>query len=332
MPTEVSDWNDLDAMRNDLAGEYILTADLDENTTGYGDHASETANGGDGWESIGDDTTPFTGTFDGDGHSISDMYSDRDEWVGLFGEIDTGTIENLSVLDFEMHCTLGFGPSGIGVWIEESTVHNCHVTGHMTDGDDNAGGISAIVFPGTTITRCSADVTIDGLNTASRSCPFVGWLEGATVEDSWARGSMAEMDNDSAIFCGVMRSGAVIRDCYAIGPTVHAPSGSRVGGFVARMRDDAHVERCFSVVESITGESQVGGFVGSLEDNATVADSFWDEEVSNLDTSPAGTAKTTAEMQDIDTYTDTGTEGLDSPWDMVTMSNFTGNETWVIEE
>jgi len=44
MSVEVSDWNELDAMREDLEGEYILVNDLTPETDGYDDKASETAN------------------------------------------------------------------------------------------------------------------------------------------------------------------------------------------------------------------------------------------------------------------------------------------------
>ena len=32
MPTEISDWNDLDNVRNDLTGDYVLVNDLDSAT------------------------------------------------------------------------------------------------------------------------------------------------------------------------------------------------------------------------------------------------------------------------------------------------------------
>ncbi|GEM_PF-1188486 len=41
---EIRDWYDLDAVREDLFGDYILMNDLDENTEGYGELASEQAN------------------------------------------------------------------------------------------------------------------------------------------------------------------------------------------------------------------------------------------------------------------------------------------------
>jgi hypothetical protein len=55
---------------------------------------------------------------------------------------------------------------------------------------------------------------------------------------------------------------------------------------------------------SATGNHRVGGLVGWNHDS--VSNSFWDIETSGLDDSDGGTGKTTAEMQDIATFSDAG--------------------------
>jgi hypothetical protein len=47
---QILDWHDLDAVRNNLGGNHILLNDLDSTTAGYMERASETANGGKGWQ------------------------------------------------------------------------------------------------------------------------------------------------------------------------------------------------------------------------------------------------------------------------------------------
>jgi len=51
----------------------------------------------------------------------------------------------------------------------------------------------------------------------------------------------------------------------------------------------------------VTGNSSVGGLVGGNEDGS-VSNSFWDTQTSGQATSAGGTAKTTAEMQNIATF------------------------------
>ena len=66
MPVEISDWNDLDNVRNDLTGEYVLVNDLDSGTNGY-------AGIGDSFDPIGELSNGFSGDFDGNGNTISDL-------------------------------------------------------------------------------------------------------------------------------------------------------------------------------------------------------------------------------------------------------------------
>jgi hypothetical protein len=65
----------------------------------------------------------------------------------------------------------------------------------------------------------------------------------------------------------------------------------------------------------------VGGLVGWNGEYGYVTNSFWDIETSGQATSDGGTGKTTAEMQDIATFTDVDTEGLDEPWDIIAVAN-----------
>lgn len=45
-----------------------------------------------------DNSTPFNGVFDGNGHMISGLYIDSDsDYQGLFGRIDGGVVQDLTV-------------------------------------------------------------------------------------------------------------------------------------------------------------------------------------------------------------------------------------------
>ena len=83
--TEIRDWYDLDAVRDDLGGSYLLMNDLNATTAGYMELASAAANGGMGWEPIGTAEEGFTGSFDGQGHEIRGLFIDRpdQDYMGL---------------------------------------------------------------------------------------------------------------------------------------------------------------------------------------------------------------------------------------------------------
>ena len=96
-----------------------------------------------------------------------------------------------------------------------------------------------------------------------------------------------------------------------------------VGGLVGA--NEGTVNDSYST-GSVTGVGSVGGLVGE-NGGDTVSDSFWDTETSGQPTSPAGIGKTTEEMQDIITFTDTDTVGLDEPWDITTVANSSTRDT-----
>jgi hypothetical protein len=101
-PVPIHDWHDLDAIRDNPAGRYRLTDDLSIVSPGYWELASKFANSGKGWQPIGTSGNPFTGSFDGQGYEISDLFvnrSDENE-VGLFGCVDEGgVIQDVEVVN-----------------------------------------------------------------------------------------------------------------------------------------------------------------------------------------------------------------------------------------
>lgn len=116
-PYQIENWEQLNEVRNYLDSSFILINDLDQNSTGYDDLASPAANEGQGWEPIGTYVESFTGSFDGNGYTISDLFIDRlglntveedssdnsnsdgtPDGVGLFGYISTGLFSDGTML------------------------------------------------------------------------------------------------------------------------------------------------------------------------------------------------------------------------------------------
>src|SRR4030042_3440634 len=96
LPIEIQDWYDLDAIRDNVRGRYILINDLDSTTAGYEELASPTANEGKGWQPVGSAAVrrAFMGSFDGQGYEICDLFIDRPDESdgGLFGVVGTGGV------------------------------------------------------------------------------------------------------------------------------------------------------------------------------------------------------------------------------------------------
>ena len=142
----IYDWYDLDAIRDNLCGRYILMNALDYTTTGYTEMASRTASQGKGWEPIGTEAEPFTGAFHGQGYEIRDVFVDRPDegYVGLFGWVGSEeVIQDMMIQDIGVVNIVAAGTSEAGGLIGvnwRGTVTNCYSTGRVT-GEWGVGGL-----------------------------------------------------------------------------------------------------------------------------------------------------------------------------------------------
>ena len=331
--TEIQDWYDLDAVRDTMRGSYILMNDLGSTTAGYEELASPTANEGKGWQPIAVNNT-FVGSFDGQGYEICDLFINRSDEsdVALFGAVETGgVIENIRVVNGNI---TGGEAVGSLVAYNRGIVSNSYADSSVT-GDLHVGSLVGVNGGTVNNSYSSSSVTgrdgIGGLvgknegtvsNTYSigtvNGNDFVGGLVGkneGTVSNSYSIGTVAGND-----FVGdlVGVNGGTVSNSYTGG----AVDGSDfVGGLVGR--NEGVVSKCYST-GNVTGDEHTGGLVGQNL-YGVVSNSFWDTQTSGQATSDGGTGKTTAEMQDIATFTGAG-------WDITAVSHSETNRdyTWNI--
>jgi len=138
--TEIHDWYDLDAIRNNLDGRYILVNHLDSASAGYEELASANANQGKGWQPIGTRNHPFSGIFDGQGLEIRNLCINRpdEKYIGVFSFLYDGcTIKNVGVVSVDI---IGNDYVGSLVGTNCGIVSNCHSSGNAT-GNDYVGGL-----------------------------------------------------------------------------------------------------------------------------------------------------------------------------------------------
>jgi len=132
LATPAMDWYDLYAIRDNLAGAYVLMDDLDSATAGYEELASATANGGKGWEPIGTSDNQFTGIFDGQGFEIRDLCINRpdESYAGLFGYVGGGgVIRDIGMMNVVV---TGYDYVGILVGRNDGTVSDSYCIGSVT--------------------------------------------------------------------------------------------------------------------------------------------------------------------------------------------------------
>jgi hypothetical protein len=207
-PIKIQDWYDLDAIKDNLSGSYILMNDLDSTTAGYEELASPAANGGSGWDPIGFFyDAPFIGSLDGGGYKIRDLFISRpDEFaVGLFGAVGkVGVVQNIGVVNADVT-----GGSSVGslVGYNEGTVSNSYSAGTVT-GEECVGCLLGLNAEGT---------VNNSYSTGSVTCEHlvVGGLVGAnngTVSNSHYSGNVTGKASGGGLVGA--NSGTVINSYY----------------------------------------------------------------------------------------------------------------------
>ena len=101
------------------------------------------------WTPIGNPSSPFKGTFDGQGHIVKGVKVDSEDYAGLFGILyDAGTIRNVGVVESDIS---GANAGGI-VGGSSGTIQSCYYTGTV-ERSWVAGGIVGNYKNGT-VTNC----------------------------------------------------------------------------------------------------------------------------------------------------------------------------------
>ncbi len=185
--TEISSWEDLHNIRNNLSGNYILTTNLSSSTLGYDDYAGPLANGGEGWLPIGNNINPFKGIFDGEGYKINDLFINRPitDYIGLFGYIDTGSsITDIGLENIDINGQNYTG--GIVGYNNNGEITKSYVLGSV-EGVDYVGGFVGAIYSATA--NIENSFSIVNVNGNSFVGGFAGYNEGV-IDSSYSAGAV----------------------------------------------------------------------------------------------------------------------------------------------
>jgi M26 IgA1-specific Metallo-endopeptidase N-terminal region len=168
--TMISTVEQLQNIQNNAAGTYILANDIDASAT-------ENWNDGSGFLPIGSALAPFTGTLNGNGHVIADIFiSSNLANVGLFGEVGTtGTVKNLKLIGGSVRGpnTPALSPLGALAGRNAGTITNCLATTSVVGlQNDPTGGLVGVNAGSIT------DSYASGTNNGSMSVADEGGLVG----------------------------------------------------------------------------------------------------------------------------------------------------------
>ena len=314
----------------------------------------------------------FSGVYNGGGHKISNLHIDRsnEHTVGLFGYVKdvahTGhtAIRNVYIEDIfaigsdyvgglvgwnidawidscivSGSVSTGFGAAGGLVGFDQEEIHNCH-TMVYTSGDP-AGGLVGYKEFGH-IVNSSAHDTVFSIGSSAGG--LVGRMYQGDIANSYSDAYVIGFNYTGGLV-GRMSNLSKIENCYSKGKVSGQPTNmfSSTGGFIGLAEGaivglGCLVENCYSLTEvEILSTSGITsqGFIGSTSLTNTFLNNFFNVNTSGQlsDTSNASTALDSTAMLDLDTYTNTTTEGLDAAWDFAYHYNDdTGDEDlWDID-
>lgn len=233
----------LNTVRDYPDAHFILLNDIDmsEATSEGGAYW----NNGAGWEPIGDNVTPFTGVFDGNGYKIIGLNLDVvvgiNTNVGLFGYINSATVTDVGLVDCDIKVSgTGYDPAHVGSiagYAAGSTISNCFNRGSVSvSGYDiiYCGGIAG--FSSGIISGCYNAGSVSGIRAGD-----IAGLSGIRT------GGIA----------GLLSSGK-ITNCYNSGNV----NGKYVGGIVSYIAGTgSKVTGCFNA-GSLSGLDYIGGLAG----------------------------------------------------------------------
>jgi hypothetical protein len=246
--------------------------------------------------------TPFTGTFDGNNHTISNFsYNGTGEDnVGVFGSImgDGTIIKDLKLIGANINASSRDGVGSLVGGLAKGAITNCHALQCTVSGRGRAvGGLVGLNGRLATVSSSYAECNV-----------FSDRLAGGLVGESYG----------------------TVSDSYATGDV----SASRsAGGLAGKNRSQGTLIRCYSLGR-VNATDYAGALVG--ENDGTIADCFWDRRTCGKfnmcgEQGRYGTGctsdgrKDTAGMQTASTFTSAG-------WDFVGETENGTEDTWCICE
>lgn len=326
-----------------LDGTYLLKNDIDLSTICY--KVDGTTANDKSWTPIGTTSAPFTGTFYGNGYTISNIYINAtNDYQGLFGYIENATVQDLSVtgnitstgsyLGGFVGCCKAFneiincynyakvtGYYEIGgiVGRNYGEIINCHNMGVIEGTVEKyhagvVGGVAGVNYSGGEIIKSSNSAAISGKSNCVGG--IVGTNGGKTIqccnlgtvtngEETYGTGGIAGYQDDE---------NSIIQNCYNAGVV---KGYGRVGGIQGHT-SLGQVVNSYNI-QNVTGvnNNNCGGVVGTNQSIITncyylnmVAPNLYGSNTGTIDT--LSSSKTTEEMRSSE-FVDLLNTGNDEP-------------------
>ena len=230
---EIATAQQLSAVNDNLSGHYVLTADIDLGGAEWTPIGAFEPSGEGEEQEIPNLSLAFTGTFDGQGHTISNFTVLKPEGMctGLFGCVANGEVGNFAVANVQTEAML-MGSDVVG-YAYFSRVHDVTLTGGTVtahsgelSGEGMYGGIVGAGMC-SVIEGCSAQADIILPDNTANAGIVGGGLEMTSVINCAATGTVTAGENCYGLggVSGCGFAAEQFTDCLAEDVTITAGKG-----------------------------------------------------------------------------------------------------------
>ena len=235
------------------------------------------------WTTVGTESEPFKGTFDGKGYTITGLNipTNDNEYVGLIGILDGGTVKNVKFASVSVTGKNDVG-TAVGRIINGGTVSGVRVLDGTVSGAKRVGGVVGSIIADGSALNCTNAATVTG------SVYNVGGIVGAAYYTKTGKQMhITDCKNNGAVTSNGMGAGGIVGLSAAnvSGNTnTAAVKGTEVGGIVGEQKSYGSVtNNTNSGAVTNTGGNAAygaGGIIGWLRYHGTSEASAY--EVSDI--------------------------------------------------
>ena len=260
---QISDCQQLQDIKNNvdgsfITGDYILTKNIDCSAT-------TTWNAGAGFIPIGNVSfgRAFNGTFDGNNHTISNLYINRNEdGSALFGYINRASIKNVGLINVNVNGSRRV--SSLSGYSYDSSISNSYSTGSVKGTDFYVGGLIAHIDFGS-INNSYSNVNVNGGTDVGG---LVVISTNNNISNSYATGNVNGNNNVGGLIG--YKDASNILNSYATG---NVNGAGFVGGLIGRnsLFKQSNISNSYAT-GNVNGTNLIGGLAGY--NNGNISDSY----------------------------------------------------------
>ena len=223
------------------------------------------------WTPIGTEDAPFKGTFDGQGHTITDLNISSGSYAGLIGVLDAGTVKNVMFASVNISTTGTDVGAAVGRIINNGKVESVKVLSGSVRGEKRVGGVVGCIKAYGSVADCSNAATV------SATAYNVGGIVGAAYYTKTGKAMhISNCENTGVVTSNGVGAGGIVglSAAHVTGCENSAAvtgTGTSIGGIVGEQKSYGSVTNCTNsgTITNSGTDYGTGGIIGWLRYHGT---------------------------------------------------------------